>query len=435
MKKIDVRVDIVLLILKVLLTERQTTKMKKYVMILILILVFVSICFGFFYSKGNPMAEEINSQEEFLQENSILEMPVQEDSRQGVGITVQDENGLQEDQTNEIVESTDGIEHYYGTYQIIEFWPNISYRALRFDRLREQEADMLLGRIVEIKEDLLVSWDCFIGLGTRTGRLAFQGNYSVEKFSVEAPRYEWEALDPDSRWYEEYEYHHILDEINEEYYQAIEGRIRIQIPDTEGCYQDYFVMDNGIIMYSLLHCQFFYLAKVDIEPAETERAEYLTEVQKHGVLQNSYGTYTIVEFLPTKFYPALDSAGDILLPQEEADMMIGKEIVIGEDLYVTYDNLRLPNSEFRGRAMDEFCLETIEILEPDYQIQEKLRDDIFGLRDEMLPDEMEQEQYIEISVYPGYGSMDKTLPQLYLLDEGRMLMYAMGEYFLIEKKN
>lgn len=376
--------------------------MKKYVMILILILVLMGICFTGLCGKGN---------------------------------LVEEENNLQEIRSDEIAESHGGIEQYYGTYRIMEFWPTLYYGALKFDRLPEQEADMLLGRIVEIKEDLLVSWDCFIGLGTRNGRLVFLGNHMIEKFSVEAPRYEWEALDPDSKWYEEYEYHRILDEISEEYYEAIEGRIRIQIPDAGRCWQDFFVMENGMIMYSSMHSQSFYLAKVDIEPAETERAEYLTEVQKHGVLQNSYGTYTIVEFLPTKFYPALDSAGDILLPQEEADMMIGKEIVIGEDLYVTYDNLRLPNSEFRGRAMDEFCLETIEILEPDYQIQEKLRDDIFGLRDEMLPDEMEQEQYIEISVYPGYGSMDRTLPQLYLLDDGRMLMYAMGEYFLIEKKN
>ncbi|MBD5530675.1 MAG: hypothetical protein HDQ98_00520 [Lachnospiraceae bacterium] len=410
--------------------------MKKCVMILFLILFFLSICFGVKHSKGNPVEEEINPREDFLQKNSIPEIPVQDEQERRAEILAQDEDGLQEDQTDEIAESVCGIEQYYGTYQIIEFWQNISYRALRFDRLREQEADMLLGRIIEIKEDLLVSWDCFIGLGTSTGRHAFYGNYMVEKFSVEAPQYEWEALDPDTQWYEDIKYPFYNDYGGpcEEYYEAIEGKIRIQIPDAEGYYQDYFVTENGIIMYSAMHHQYFYLARVDMESAETVNEKELTEEEKQRILQDNYGTYVIVKFLPTKFYPALDSGGDIRLPQGEADMMIGREVVIGEDLFITYDNLRLPNSVFMGRAMDELYLETIEITNPDYQIQEKYRDDIFGLRDEMLSEEMVQEKYIEISVYPGFGSMDRILPQLYLLNDGKIIMYAMGEYFLIEKE-
>lgn len=75
----------------------------------------------------------------------------------------------------------------------------------------------------------------------------------------------------------------------------------------------------------------------------------------------------------------LDSGRDILLPQGEADLMTGKEVVIGEKLFVTYDNFRLRNSEICGRASDE---------------------------------------YIEISVFPGYAASgsDDVLPQLYLLE-------------------
>lgn len=41
---------------------------------------------------------------------------------------------------------------------------------------------------------------------------------------------------------------------------------------------------------------------------------------------------------------------------------------------------------------------------------------------------------MEIDVYPGLrlGS-DRYLPQLFLLDDGRILMYSMGQYFLLEK--
>lgn len=45
-----------------------------------------------------------------------------------------------------------------------------------------------------------------------------------------------------------------------------------------------------------------------------------------------------------------------------------------------------------------------------------------------------QESYVEISVYPGFGSdSEKILPQLYLLNDGRVILYAMGKYFLLRQ--
>lgn len=46
------------------------------------------------------------------------------------------------------------------------------------------------------------------------------------------------------------------------------------------------------------------------------------------------GIYEIIQFLPTKFFPAKDSSGYDLLPLEEADMMIGQEITIKEDFSI-----------------------------------------------------------------------------------------------------
>lgn len=111
-------------------------------------------------------------------------------------------------------------------------------------------------------------------------------------------------------------------------------------------------------------------------------------------------------------------------------MMLGREIVINEQLFTTYDNGRLPNSKTMKRSMEDFFLEEIEITMPDYQIERELKDD-------MLSKEMQQEEYIEINVYPGYEN-EKTvfgdvLPQMYLLNDGKLMLYAMGEYFLLEK--
>ena len=81
----------------------------------------------------------------------------------------------------------------------------------------------------------------------------------------------------------------------------------------------------------------------------------------------------------------------------------------------------------------------MEITEPDYQIAVKMRDKIYGLRDDMLPEEMVQDEYIEISVYPGYDTDDgsvygNTLLQFYQLEDGRLLMRAMEQYFILEKE-
>ena len=356
----------------------------------------------------------------------------------GIDITLPlKENNTVEMKTSELKENNE-LQQYYGTYEIIEFWPTIYFlRGLEYDCIREQEADLMLGHIVEIKENSLVTYECFRWKGVYDGQPTRRENYRIEKVSIENPPYEWEAMDSDSMSMEEVigksSYSFPCVDGFEDYREKICGRITVNV-DTY-YWQEYYVMDDGIIMYSVVTGQYFYLKKLDKEPDKVLTAEELSEEEKEKIMQDVYGNYTITEFMPTKFYPALDSGGDVLLPQGEADMMIGREIAVNEQLFTTYDNGRLPNSESTNRLMDEYLLEKIEITTPDYQIERKLRDDIFGLRDDMMPEEMQQEEYVEINVCPGYGEsiFDSLIPQMYLLNDGRILLYAMGEYFLLEK--
>lgn len=98
------------------------------------------------------------------------------------------------------------LKQYYGVYEIVEFWPTLSYyRGLRADRLAEQEADMMLGHIVEIQEDSLATYECFRWNVLHDGRkVSWSGNYQIEKVSMENPAYEWERIDPVSTSLEEF---------------------------------------------------------------------------------------------------------------------------------------------------------------------------------------------------------------------------------------
>lgn len=319
-------------------------------------------------------------------------------------------------------------EDYYGYYEITGFLPGMYWlRGWGYDCLTKQEADMLLGRVIELSAERLVTYDSMRRLGYRDGRVLFPGNHIIEEIIIEEPQYSWEYPNTDTIPYDYQDASRMIEE------DMIEGKISIQIASPWGSHY-YYVLSDGILMYSTLNGQYFYLEKLEEEPELGLKRE-LSDEEKDEILQNLFGVYTITDFLPTKFYPALDSAGDILLPKEEADLMIGREITISEELFVCYDNFRLPNSEFVNRAMDDFWLEQIEILSPDYQVEEKDRKELYGLKDdEMLRKELLQDGYVEINVFPGYiVHGDKCLPQLYLLNDGRIMMYAMGEFFLLEK--
>ena len=85
---------------------------------------------------------------------------------------------------------TDGMAEYYGYYQITQFYPTIYYGKIKYDCLPEQEADMMLGRIVIIEPERLVTYDSERRLGTREGRDGFGGKYIIKEYTLDNPKYE-----------------------------------------------------------------------------------------------------------------------------------------------------------------------------------------------------------------------------------------------------
>ncbi len=167
--------------------------------------------------------------------------------------------------------------------------------------------------------------------------------------------------------------------------------------------------------------------------------EWGTE-ETQALMQEIYGRYQITKFLPTKYYaeettyyhPPQDRSGCEILPVEEACLMLRQTVVISEDLFVTYDNYRQPDC---GRKRNgSYRLDKAEIENPDYRVKNARAETIYGIRDGILSDELTQESYVEIDVYPGYDVNGcKNLPQMYLTEDSRIIMYSMGEYFLLEK--
>lgn len=337
---------------------------------------------------------------------------------------------------NETVVEKDEMDRHYGHYKITQFCSTRYYGNIKYDCLPDQEADMMLGRTVIIEPDLLVTYDSERWLGEREGRDCFSMNYMIEEYTVENPQYECISITSDKLDYGMKPDFEMEWAIANELYDQIEGVI--MIPDLCSPFgtQYYYTLtdENKLILFSTLSTQYFLLEKT-IEDEEKALPEQLSDMQKDMLLEEIYGDYEITEFLPTKFYPALDSSGCEILPRQEADKMLGQKIVIREEMFCTYDNGRLPNSVYCKRAVDDFWVEKVEIENPEYRVEIKLRDDIYGLRDDMLSDELIQKEYIEIDVFPGYYGqwITRALPQLFLVEDGKILLYAMGEYFLLKK--
>ena len=340
---------------------------------------------------------------------------------------------------SEIVEEAEEMEKYYGCYRVTQFYDTIYYSARKYDVMPNQEADMLIGRVVAIKPDTLVTYDTERARGTRGGRNGFEGNYMIEKQVLENPDYEWldiTTIDDNFLWPDSdmQGASDMSGAIGTEYYNQVTGVICIpDLCEPFGSQYYYTLEDpNKLIMFSTLTFQYFLLERCEDE--DRKELEEVSQEEQRDILENCYGNYQVVEFLPTKFWPALDCSLNVILPKEEADMMIGKTIILSEKLFHTYDNFRQPNSEFVGRLEDGYWLKDVDIINPEYQIKKVRYEDIYGIRDGMLAKELTQEEYIEIDVFPGYKANGiNNLPQLYLVDDGRIIMYSMGEYFLLEK--
>ncbi|MDE7476384.1 MAG: hypothetical protein K2M91_00290 [Lachnospiraceae bacterium] len=343
---------------------------------------------------------------------------------------------LQTEDLSKTTTNPDEIDKYYGCYRVTQFYPTMYYNNVKYDCLPEQEADMMLGRIVIIESKWLVTYDSERRLGTREGRDGFAGNYIIEKYTIENPQYVCQAITSDTVDVFLRPDQDMKRAIGKILYEQIEYLITIPPLCSPFGTQYYYTLSNAnqMIMYSTLSGQYFLMERFE-NHQKTASSQQLSDTQKNQLLKEIFGIYEVTAFLPTKFYPAKDSSGNVILPQEEADMMIGQEIIIREELFNTYDNDRRPNSCIANRLENDFWIKRVEIDNPKYRIERRFRKDIYGLRDNMLPEEFEQQEYIEIDIYPGYYAGDNTLPQLFVTENKKIIMYAMGEYFLLERKS
>ena len=397
--------------------ERNRVRIFSILLLGVIILLFI------LYRKKN---EEVVADVKLADKVEELELPGGESSEEN-NTTLKENN-----QKDEVVgeekkqEDENKVEAYFGTYKVIEYCPTIYVKA---DWISDQEGDMMVGRTIILEKDFLFTCDSERRRGTREGRYGFGGNHIITEYMIDNPDYSFEERQPEKMKASEAE----MEIWFPDYYEKINGRIDVSLKKDFG--QEYYTLkeENKIIMSSV-HNQYFLLEKIDDIPLEDLMEREIGEKEKEEILKSIYGSYVVTAFLPTKFYPDLDVNGEEVLPKEEAELMLGKTISLFENSCTIYDNWRRPNSEIMERAENDYWLKEIEITEPDYQVAVRMRNKIYGLRDDMLPEEMEQEEYIEISVYPGYRcGGDNALPQFYPLANGQLLMMVMEQYFLLEK--
>lgn len=294
----------------------------------------------------------------------------------------------------------------------------------------------MLGRVIDLEAECFTAY----GVGCRE-----YVNYLLQKFEEQNPEYSWEdsasLFEAGSKYGYGFEW---LNDYGEGYAEQFEGIITVTIRDLEEDESifdsesfDFYTFSDTDDMIMSSHTTIgrsFLLERCEGKPEEPLKK--WEEKDSMELLEKIYGEYQVTEFLPTKFFPSYytERSKFPMLPQEEADMMIGKTIVISKEIFVTYDNYREPTSEVAYRTEDGFWIDKITMENPEYKVKTVRANEIYGIRDGMLSGELAQEEYVEVDAYPGYQTnREWSLPQMFLVDDGRIVMYAMGEYFLLER--
>lgn len=327
-----------------------------------------------------------------------------------------------------------GLSAHYGTYRITEFF-GTTYNRVKGYEPTDQEIDLMLGRVLEIESERLITYDCERLLGTREGRYGFQ-NYAIERYTVDTPRYDYQQI---SKWELERKYNignWLVREVGQDNFDQIDGIITApQLCEPYGTQIFYTLTDkNKLILCSdLFPSAGFLLERCEEEPKE-DHAEWEEQDVKE-LLEDIYGAYQVTKFLPTKFFSFGEKVemGYEILSEEEASLMIGRIITVSEDLFVTCDNYRYSTQYPQHRQETGYWIADAEIVNPNYRVKTVWADEIYGIRDGMLTGELAKEEYVEIDVYPGFRSSGVHLPQMYLVGDGKIIMYAMGQYFLLER--
>lgn len=316
--------------------------------------------------------------------------------------------------------------------RITEFCPTVYYSRRDGDCMLKQEADMMLNRIVGIFPERLTTYGVERGLGTQGGRYGFE-NYAVERYVVDNPQYQWKKISGTEKESLSNPACGMEGAVGKDIFDGIDGKIMTpQLCEPFGLQEFYTVRDkNKLILHSDLSGEYFLLERCEEKPEENHPKWEEKEIK--NLLKNIYGAYQVTEFLPTKFFPIEIENGHKKLSEEEASLMIGRIITISENLFVTCDNYWSPNPRRQNREENGYWLADAEIVNPDYRIKTVWADEIYGIRDGMLNGELARNEYVEIDVYPGFRSYGTNLPQMYLVDGEKIILYAMGQYFLLER--
>ena len=157
--------------------------------------------------------------------------------------------------------STELSEKYYGDYRIVQFCPTADYAERAGEVLTEEEANTMLGSMVEIKEGLLVTCDSERRRGTNQNRQMPSGDNMVVEFRDEYAYCSWCPVTPEVIE-DEYTFNYDLRKaVGYKNYEKINGVIYNKMVGI----QEFFTMkdEDKLIMHSLLTGQYFILERVE----------------------------------------------------------------------------------------------------------------------------------------------------------------------------
>lgn len=208
----------------------------------------------------------------------------------------------------------------YGNYRITEYLlsdvPSWSEDA---EELREEEIDMMMGRIISLQLEQLITYDTKRNLSDY-----YFHNWNIARFAVENPHYDWvgsEDLDLVLYW----------GAVKADWMNQVTGVIVIPNLYERGRTQSFYTLEDTdkLVCSSSMAHGYYILERCEEEPAETYPEWSSKDSQK--LLRELYGKYRVVEFLPTKYYNDQGNPS-----KEEVDLMMGKTITVSETLFVTY---------------------------------------------------------------------------------------------------
>ena len=171
----------------------------------------------------------------------------------------QKDNGLQIDGPKDDRTALSG--KYYGDYRIAQFCPTPDYEECAGEVLNEQEVNTMLGSTVEIKENLLVTYDSERRRGTNKNRRMPSGDNMVAEFRDDYAYCSWRPVTPEVIE-DEFTYNYDLRKaVGDKNYEKIDGVIYNEAMGI----QEFFTMkdEDKLIMHSLLTGQYFILEKID----------------------------------------------------------------------------------------------------------------------------------------------------------------------------